>query len=295
MGSRDNGAVPRLPRPWSCAACLPLLTALLGCGSTAPLAPWRPPRRLIALAPSVTEIVYALGAEARLVGVCAQCDFPEAATRLPRVGGYLVPSVEAVLAAEPDLVVVVPSPGNREAVRAIERAGVRVLVVQDRTLADLWVSMRAVAGALGLAAAGEQLVGDVARRLEAVRARVADLPRRRVLLVVGHSPLVVAGGGTLQDELMTVAGGVNVAADAGQSWPQISLELVVARGPEVIIDAAMGTEEGGRELFAGLVTVPAVRAGRVITFRADTLYRAGPRVPEAAAALAAVIHPEAAS
>src|SRR2546427_763160 len=134
-------------------------------------------RRLVAPAPSVTEIVYALGAEARLGGACAQCDFPEAATRLPRVGGYLVPSVEAVLAAEPDLVMVVPSPGNREAVRAIERAGVRVLVVQDRTLADLWVSMRAVAGALGLAAAGEQLVADVERRPAAGGAPVAALPR----------------------------------------------------------------------------------------------------------------------
>src|SRR5207244_8909258 len=130
--------------------------------------------------------------------------------------------------------------------------------------------------------AGEHLVTDVQRRLDAVHGRVAGLPPRRVLLVVGHTPLVVAGHGTLQDELVAAAGGVNVAADAGGVWPQISLELVVARAPEVIVDAAMGTEEGRRDLFAGLATVPAVRDGRIVAFAGDAACRAGPRVPAAA-------------
>lgn len=248
----------------------------------------------MSLAPSVTEIVYALGAGDRVVGVCGQCNYPAAVERLPRVGGYLAPSVEAVIAARPDLVAVVPSPGNREGVRAVERTGIRVLVVQDRTLADLWASIRTLAGALALGDAGERIVAELQGRLDAVRVQVAGVPRRRVLLVVGHRPLVVAGGGTLQDELLAIAGGDNVAADAGQAWPQLSLEMVVARAPEVIVDTAMGTEEGSAALFASLDTVPAVREGRVVTIAADTLYRAGPRVAEAAAALAHAIHPEAA-
>ena len=269
---------------------LPLLGA---CGGRPAPPATSPAARVVSLAPSITEIVYALGAGDRLVGVCAQCDYPPAAARLPRVGGYLVPSVEAVVAARPDVVLVVPSPGNRDAVRAVEQAGVRVVVVQDRTLADLWASMRAVAAALGRPEAGEHLVTDVQRRLDAVHGRVAGLPPRRVLLVVGHTPLVVAGHGTLQDELVAAAGGVNVAADAGGVWPQISLELVVARAPEVIVDAAMGTEEGRHDLFAGLPTVPAVRDGRVVAFAGEAIFRAGPRVPEAARDLAAAIHPEA--
>ena len=114
-----------------------------------------------------------------------------------------------------------------------------------------------------------------------------------MLLVVGHTPLVVAGRGSLQDELVSAAGGVNIAADVGGVWPQISLELVVARAPEVIVDAAMGSEAGRRDLFAGLATVPAVRDGRIVAFAGDAVFRAGPRVPEAARALAAAIHPEA--
>jgi iron complex transport system substrate-binding protein len=268
-----------------------LFVVLAGCGPATPLAPSGPARRLVSLAPSITEIVYALGAGDRLVGVCGQCDYPAAVAQVPRVGGYLVPSVEATVAATPDLVLAVPSPGNRDAVLAIERAGVRVLVVRDRTLADLWAGMRGVAAALGVPEAGERLVSDVQGRLDAVRARVEALPPRRVLMVVGHRPLVAVGDGTLQSELLTLAGGANVAAGAGV-WPRLSLETIVARAPEVVVDAAMGTEDGAARLFADLVTVPAVRTGRVIPLADDRLFRAGPRLPEAAAALAAAIHPE---
>ena len=274
-------------------AAILLAAALGGCAPAPSPAPAGPPARIVSLAPSITEMVYALGAGERLVGVCAQCDYPEAVARLPRVGGYLAPSVEATLAEGPDLVIAVPSPGNREAVRAIERAGVRVLVVHDRTLADLWASIRTIAAALGTPAAGERLVADVTTRLEEVHARVADLPPRRVLMIVGHSPLVAVGRGTLQDELLEMAGGVNVASEAGEVWPTLTLEVVVARAPEVIVDAAMGSDQAGRALFAGLTTVPAVQRGRVVPLANDTLFRAGPRVSEAAAALARAIHPEA--
>src|SRR5205809_7847911 len=179
-------------------AAILAVAALGGCAPAPSPAPAGPPARIVSLAPSITEVVYALGAGERLVGVCAQCDYPAAVASLPRVGGYLAPSGEVTLARRPDLVIAVPSPGNREAVRAIERAGVRVLVVHDRTLAELWDSIRGIAGALGLPAAGERLVADVTRRLEAVRARVADLPPRRVLMIVGHRPPVPVGRRTPQ-------------------------------------------------------------------------------------------------
>ena len=269
-----------------------LLASAGGCETPAPR-PGGVPRRIVSLAPSITEIVYALGAGERLVGVCSQCNFPAEAAGLPRVGGYLVPSVEMVLAARPDLVVVVPSPGNREPVRAIERAGIPILVVGERSLAELWASMREIARALELGDAGERLVTRVSHQLDVVRARVAALPVRRVLVVVDHDPLVAVGGGTLQDELLTLAGGANVARDAGSVWPTITLEVVVERAPEVIVDAGMSGTGGAERLFAGLTTVPAVRDGRIVRLADDTLFRAGPRVPEAAAALGAAIHPEA--
>jgi cobalamin transport system substrate-binding protein len=271
------------------ALVLALLVACCGRGAAPRTA--GPPARVVSLAPSATELVYALGAGARLVGVCGQCDRPAEVARVPRVGGYLAPSVEATLAVRPDLVIAVPSPGNREAVRAIERAGIRVLVVRDRTLDDLWASIAALAEALGMPAEGARLATDLRQRLDGVRARLAGVAPRRVLVVVDHNPLVVVGGGTLQDELITIAGGTNVVRDVGSAWPTITLELVVARAPEVIVDAGMGNEGAAAALFAGLTTVPAVRDGRIVGLRDDAFFRAGPRVADAAAALADLIHP----
>src|SRR5262249_59023845 len=123
--------------------------------------------------------------------------------------------------------------------------------------------------------------------------RVAGLPTRRVLLVVGHRPLIVTGGGTLQDELLRTAGGVNVAADAGTAFPQVPLELVVARAPDVILDAAMGSEAGGRDLFAALGTVPAVGDGRIAALAPHAPLPPRPRAREAPRTLAPALPPEA--
>lgn len=282
-------------RRWAPAvvAAAALVAAACGAEDAAPPASGSAARRVVTLAPSITEIVYALGAGERVVGACAQCDWPEEAARLPRVGSYLVPSVEAVLALRPDVAFAVPSPGNREAVRAIERAGVRVAVVQDRTLADLWAGIRTAADVLGMPDRGEALVARLRAELAAVGERVAGRPAPRALLVVGHRPLIVAGRGTLQSDLLAAAGARNAASDLDEGFPQIGLEAVVALAPEVIVDAAMGSEAGGRALFAGLAPVPAVAAGRIVSVDADGLFRAGPRVGAAAEALARAIHPEA--
>jgi iron complex transport system substrate-binding protein len=262
-----------------------------GCGERPPPAPGAV-RRVVSLAPSCTEIVYALGAGDRLVGVCAHCDHPPAVAKVPRVGGFLSPSAEAVIGARPDVVFTVPSPGNHDAVRAVEAAGVRVVVVDEHTLAELWAGMRAIAAALDLADEGERLVARVQAELDAVRRHVAGRPVRRVLLVVGHAPLVAAGPGTLQDELLRIAGGENVAAVTGALWPRLAVEMVVATAPDVIVDAAMGNERGETSVFAGLGTVPAVRNGRIVPITGGAFYRAGPRVGEAAAELAVALHPE---
>src|SRR5262245_48724548 len=113
---------------WSAVAGSALVLAPGACGEPAPPPAAGPPHRVVVLAPSATETVYGLGAGGRVVGLCGQCDYPSDAARIPRVGGYLAPSVESVIGLGPDLVIAVPSPGNREAVRAVERAGVRVLV-----------------------------------------------------------------------------------------------------------------------------------------------------------------------
>ncbi len=255
-----------------------------------------PPARVISLAPSLTEIVFALGAGDRLVGVSSYCDYPEAALRVDRVGTFLQPNVEVILKKQADLVLAVPSPENRSSVESLMQFGVRVRVVRTRDLASILAAVKTIASDLGIAARGERLATQIGDGVARVRARVAGLERRRVLMVVGRRPLIAAGPGTYQDELLRMAGGDNVAAAAREAWPHLSMEHVIASAPEVIIDSGMGDEDDDEDRIAfwsPFPSIPAVRDDRVVGSGRVDLLRAGPRAAETLEALARLIHPEA--
>jgi len=251
------------------------------------------PQRIVSLAPAVTETLFALGVGERVVAVSDFCDYPAAARRLPSVGSFLSPSVEAVLGLEPDLVIGNESPGNRPAVETLRRAGLRVAIVRPRRLADVPKATRRIARLVGEPEAGERLVARMERDMEAVRARLAGAPRRRTLMVVGREPLVAVGHGSFLGELLDEAGAENVAPADGL-WPRLGIESVIAADPEVVIDSSMGSEEGrgGSAFWERLGSVAAVRAGRVHPFRSYRVLRPGPRLPGAFADLARLIHPE---
>lgn len=255
-----------------------------------------PPRggaaRIVSLAPSVTETIFALGADDRLVAVSTFCDHPEAALRLPRAGDYLHPSIETIVALAPDVVIGVPTPGNQAAIATLHGLGVNVVIVSEDTLQDAWQSIRTIGAWAGKAEEAEAMVAEVRGRIEGVRARAARLASRRVLFVVGHDPLVVVGRGLFIDELIGIAGGINVGVVPGLEWPRLSLEAVVATAPDVIIDGAMGTEAGAAltEYWSAYASVPAVRDGRVRPHRSASLLRPGPRLGAAAEEIFALIH-----
>jgi iron complex transport system substrate-binding protein len=254
-------------------------------------------RRIVSLAPSITEILFALGVGDRVVGVSTYCDYPPAAARVDRIGTFLDPNVELILAKKPDLVIGVPSPGNREPVEALQGLGMRVLVVDPERVTAILSAIRTVAQAVGASAAGERLAARIEKDLEAVRQRLQGAERRKVLMVVGRVPLVAAGRGTYQDELIRMAHGANIAAASGEAWPHLSIEFVIRRAPEVIIDTAMGSEEareaeGGKAFWRQFPTIPAVRDERIHGYRAYQLLRPGPRVAESLEAVARYVHPE---
>jgi iron complex transport system substrate-binding protein len=249
--------------------------------------------RVVSLAPSLTEILFAIGAGDRLVGVCNFCDHPPEVARVPRVGTFTAPSIEAILAARPDLLVAVRGPATMDAIEAVRRLGVDTLVVEDSTLGAVWAAIESIGARTGRPVAAAELAAAMRGRFDAIRNRVAGVPRRRVLMVVGQTPLVVAGGGTFVDELIQMAGGTNVAADSAQAWPRLSLETVLARAPEVIIDSALSHEEGADPgLWARFPSLPAVRDGRVHPYGSFAALRGGPRLVDAAEEFARLIHPE---
>lgn len=253
-----------------------------------------PPRRVVALAPSVTDVVLAMGLGDRLVGVTHLDDAPEVAG-VARIGGYLDPSPEAVLAVSPDIVFWVTNGSALPLVRRIaelSRASRRpfpVVALQIDTLADVLAYPRVVGDALGEPARGERLSRALADQVEAVRRRAAGLTRKRVLFVVGREPLVVAGPGSFPDELLRVCAAENVVR-GDRPWPVYPVEKAVVDDPELVVDAAPREPPEGMRRLA---TIPAVRRGAVYRIPNDDLIRPGPRMVRALAELLHGVHPEA--
>jgi iron complex transport system substrate-binding protein len=252
------------------------------------------PARIVSLAPSVTETLFALGVGSRVVAVSDYCDYPPDVRRLPKIGSFLDPNIEAIVGQRPDVVIGVPSPGNQAAVAVLRNLGIRVEVSDPEHLADLAPVTRMIAAAAGVPEAGERLIAEIDRGMDAVRARVATLPPRRVLMAIGQDPLVAVGATSFLGELIVAARGINVAPP-GNPWPHVNVEYVIARDPEVIIDSSMGTEEGSSaaRYWERLPSLAAVRERRVYAFRDYRALRPGPRLPAAFEGLARLIHPEA--
>jgi iron complex transport system substrate-binding protein len=278
--------MPRLSR--RLLASLFVAALLLGCHRPRPAAPVV--RRVVSLAPSSTEILFALGAGELVVGVDQYSDWPPAARALPKVGNELLPSVERILGLRPDVVFVATSANTRELADELVRLGVRVVVSHADTFADVWRDIATIGGAVGKSDAAARLVITLGARLDAIRRRVATKPRPRTLVAVWTEPLTVAGAKSFVDEAIAIAGGDNVAADSPLPYPQYSLERLLMRAPEVII---VGTHAGTPSLQPILAqpSLPAVRAGRVYTIDGDLLFRPGPRLVDGVGELAARLHP----
>lgn len=251
------------------------------------------PRRIVSLAPSVTETVFALGFGNRLVGVTSHCDYPVEAKRLPKIGDFMSPSLEVIAAKQPDLVIGVTGATDPARAREIERLGIKITLVSVSSVSEILSSFKHIAALLGDPDAGATLVEKIRAQFDKVKRRIAAAPRRSTLLAVGLRPLVAVGGKNFLDELITLAGGENIAGNASQPWLNLPDEYVVAKAPQVIIQAGMGSDASGpTRQWSDLKSIPAVKERRVYTYNSDKILRPGPRIGEGLEEIARLIHPE---
>lgn len=275
-----------------------LLAALLGTVREA-AAVAKPPRHVVSLAPSLTEMVFALGAGDTLAGVTTYCDYPEAAKRLPKVGGIEDGNIdlERVLALKPDLVVAIGE-GQRNAVDSLRRLGLRVEVVPSQTFDDVFESIPQMGRLLGREAAAKQLTTELSRRIERVRKAVASLPgdrRPRVFYEVWDRPLMTATGDTLIGRLIELAGGVNIFGDLSGRFVQVNPEAVLKRNPQAILAPdhhAARVDPRSLTQLPGFSRLEAVRQGRILILDGNLVSRAGPRIADALELLAHALHPD---
>lgn len=249
-----------------------------------------PAQRIVSLAPSVTEILFALGAGPEVVGVSSYCDYPAQVRALPRVGSFLEPNVEAIAGLRPTLIVGLASAANERALRGLAAMGFTLMLTRDDSIADIERAITDVGARTGHAAQAVVLVTAIRGQIAAVRARLRGRRAPRVLMVVGQAPLVAVGGGYL-GQLLELADSVNIAAGLGQSWPRLSLEYVIAQAPEVILDGQMGSE-APRRSFWRRYSAGAIRP-RVVGYPPSPVLHPGPRIGQSLEIIAALVHPEA--
>jgi iron complex transport system substrate-binding protein len=270
-----------------------LASAMIGCGAPR-LATVTGTRRIVSLVPSVTETLFAVGAGAEVVAVSQYCDYPPQARRLPRIGSFLTPNLEAIIALRPSLVIGLLTSSDLREIRALQAMGIATLMVDDGSVTAIEAGIEKIGNAVGQPHAARELVGQIRSRLSGIEERLARVQPRPVLMVVGHQPLVAVGPGTYLDELLTLARARNIADFSTQSWPRLSLEYIVASRPIVILDGQMGTDPHAPARFwARYRSIPAVREGRVFGYPDDPTLHPGPRVPQTLELLARLIHPEA--
>ena len=251
-----------------------------------------PARRVVSLNPVTTELIFALGAGDRLVGRTHWDNHPEAARLVADVGNGMMPNVEAVLGQRPDLVILYASESNRTAVAQLAAAGVRTMTFRTDHVSDLARVTPVIAAALGVSDAGSVVVDSVLASLASVRALPAPAKRVRAFWHVWDAPLMTIGNGSYLSELLVAAGGENVFGDLENPSPQVTLEEIARRDPDVIL---VGPNSAATlRAHPGWAAVRAVREGRVLVVDTMLVGRPGVRMGEAARHLRQLLYPGAA-
>ncbi len=254
------------------------------------------PTRIVSLAPSLTETVYALGLQDHLVGDTEFCDYPVEAQKKPKVGGIINPNLEEIASLHPDLVLVTKSINRLDTVRALDTLGIPSYATSDpHSVAEIISSTQKLADLLGVSEAGKSLTEELQGRLAALQTKLAAVPPRRVLFIVWSEPLISAGKDTFIADALREAGGISIV-QLSQDWPQISLEQVVHLQPDYLVFAASHSESAARD-FDALASRPGWRLLDAVRNRhfaviSDAVNRPAPRIVSAIEELARQLHPE---
>lgn len=265
------------------------------------IAAFSAPQRIVSTAPSFTETLFAIGAGDRVVAVSTYCHYPEAANRLPRVGSYLQPNVEAIARLKPDLVLVHAE--QKTALAQLAGLGVKTLALRNATLEQTLHSATEIGGAIGMSEQGAALERSIREKLAAIEKRSSGKTPRTLLFIVGRTPgrldgMIAVGKGSFLNEVIRIAGGRNVLYDSPVAYPRISMEAVLRLSPDVIVDmgdmaVTTGVTEEHKQsvvkLWHAQQGIAAVTKNKVFAVAADIYVVPGPRVVEAAESFAAML------
>ena len=253
------------------------------------------PKRIIALAPSITEIIFALGQQDRLKGTTQFSNYPAEAAKLPKVGSYVRLDLERIVALNPDLCIAIKDGNPKGIIDRLQSLNIPVFAVNPRNLESMIQTIQKIGSILNASQKANTLVKDMRSRIQQVDALVSRIDRRpRVFIQIGISPIISAGTNTFIHELIVRAGGLNVAA-SNRAYPHFSREQVLALAPDVLIITSMarsGAFEKAKADWNRLSHMPAVREKRIYTVNSDVFDRPSPRLLDALEILTRLLHPK---
>ena len=253
------------------------------------------PRRIVSLAPNITEMIYFLGLEERLVGVTQFSDFPKEAQQKPKVGIYTGVNIEKVVTLSPDLVIATADGNKREDVEMLEEAGIPVYVVNPRKVHQVLDTIERLGTICGVPDRARHLVNCLRERVTKVMKAVRNRERPLIFLVINVKPLISVNKSTIHHDIIQFAGGRNMTGDQPITYPTINMEEVIKKGPDAIIISSMerkGEFEKARKEWFLWPTLPAVQKGRVYLIDSDLIDRPAPRIVTGLEEMAKLIHPE---
>ena len=267
---------------------LVLLVALASCGSSHHVR--SRPERIVSLAPSITEILFAIGCGSKVVGVTTHCNYPAAVKGIARIGQYADPDLERILALRPHLVIGTSIASHREVLAALSKRQVPVLCVPEGGIAELKTAVRKIGRATGNIRQAEELLRKIEAAVEDARLSSRGRRRLRVLFLVGHQPFCAAASGTLPADLLKIAGAIPLPQKA-KGYIMVSLERIAAEKPDLVLDASMGSERSrNNQTLRQLARVIPDIEKRYFTVNPDLFCRSGPRVVDALKTLLGVLN-----
>jgi iron complex transport system substrate-binding protein len=254
------------------------------------------PQRIVSHVPSITETLFVLGLGDRVVGVSDYCDYPEEAKLKPSIGNYFNPSLEPIVALEPDLVL---TDGHSESIKGLEPLGITFFIIDPKDIDGILEDIELLGRITGVQKKAGSLVSEMSSRFAQIASQVEGAPRVRVFYIIDATDLNnpwTAGPGSFVDALITMAGGENIAAEAQGAWVQFSIEQLVSSDPDVIIlPSKHGTAFTPPEVLREHPIwreITAVKQGRIFTIDDDLVSRYGPRIVQGLEEIAKIIHPE---
>ena len=255
----------------------------------------RSPQRIVSLAPGITETLYALNLDDKIAGVTTFCDWPPAARTKPQIGGFTNPSIEKIVSLKPDLIIATADGNRKDTVRQLERIGLPVYVTNPSDTSGILRSILHIGEITNREKDARKLVEKLQKRLNNITAQINRKSKPRVFFQIGLEPVITAGKGTLINEVIERAGGVNVAGRDTARYPRYSAEGIMAGSPDIILFAPMARDKefaAGKIFWQKFRGIPAVDNNRIYPIDTDLISRASPRIVDAIEKMALIFHPD---